>query len=248
MAWIEYHTALRDHWKVDRLATLLNKEYVYALGAISCLWLWVAEYAQNGDISRFSDVEIRKFCRCNDQNFSKNALKECGLLNEDDRINDWNKYGIRVLKSSRKRQKEYRKQLHNANVTVRPSNLSILSNLSNNDTASHEVYDYYSKTIKSGAKEDAIKNISKLLKTGISKDDLLSRIDAYKKQLIAKPTDFIIQANNFFGVKARYKDFEPIKIIEYLPPDKDCRACKGQGRLQNGEGKIIKCSCVKEKK
>ena len=111
-----------------------------------------------------------------------------------------------------------------------------------------EIYDYYAKQIKPGAKEDAIKSISKLLKS-VSKEDLIGRIDRYHAQLVKNPTEaqFYIQANNFFGKAARWKDFEPIKIVEYLPPDKDCKACKGQGKLQTGEGQIIKCKCVKEK-
>jgi len=114
-------------------------------------------------------------------------------------------------------------------------------------TPGQEIYNYYAKTIKAGASQDAIKSINKLLKTGFTKEDLIGRIDAYKKQLTAKPTDFIIQANNFFGEKARYKDFAPIKIVDYLPPDQNCKACKGIGKVQTGEGQLIMCKCVKEK-
>jgi hypothetical protein len=115
-----------------------------------------------------------------------------------------------------------------------------------------ETYSYYSKTIKPGAKEDAIKNISKLLKTGVSKDDLLGRIDAYKAQLLKDKTDtkFYIQANNFFGEKARWKDFEPKRKIEYNPADPNCKICKGTGHvyIQNtGETKICHCR-IKEGK
>ena len=114
-----------------------------------------------------------------------------------------------------------------------------------------EIYAYYAKTIKPGAKEDAIKNIAKLLKTGFSKDDLLGRVNAYAKQLAAagkQDRQYYIQANNFFGEKARFKDFESLKIVVYSQPKADCKACKGSGRLQNGEGQIQRCYCVKEAK
>jgi hypothetical protein len=111
-----------------------------------------------------------------------------------------------------------------------------------------EIYAHYSKPIKPGAKEDAIRSIGKLLKTGFTKEQLIGRIDAYKQVLLKKPTDYIIQANNFFGEKARYKDFEPIKVVEYLPPDPHCKLCKGLGKAQTGEGQVIRCGCVKEKK
>jgi len=89
------------------------------------------------------------------------------------------------------------------------------------------IYSYYSKTIKPGAEEDAIKNIAKLLKTGFSKEDLVGRIDAYKAKLVKDGTEerFFIQANNFFGKAARYKDFAP-KENKLKPADPNCPVCK----------------------
>jgi hypothetical protein len=117
-------------------------------------------------------------------------------------------------------------------------------NISKDKGPAAAIYDYYSKNIKAGAKEDAIKSIRKLLKTGISQEELLGRINAYKKQLIDKPTDFIIQANNFFGEKARYKDFEPVKVVEYKPADPNCKRCKGQGKyLIESTSEIKICEC-----
>ena len=118
------------------------------------------------------------------------------------------------------------------------------------DTAT-SIYNYYSKTIKPGAKEDAIKNISKLLKTGVSKDDLLGRIDAYKAQLLKDKTDtkFYIQANNFFGEKARYKDFAP-QESKLKAVDPNCPTCKGTGFVYNQSiSKNEFCRCrIKEGK
>ncbi|MCX5657818.1 MAG: hypothetical protein NTZ48_06305, partial [Candidatus Omnitrophica bacterium] len=121
-------------------------------------------------------------------------------------------------------------------------------NISKDKGSADEIYDYYAKTIKAGAKEDAIKSISKLLKAKITKEDLLGRINAYKVQLIAKPTDFIIQANNFFGEKARYKDFEPKKEAKFKPADKNCKLCKGTGFVYIPEisgNKICDCRKIK---
>jgi hypothetical protein len=249
MAWIEYHTALRDHWKIKRLATILEVDYLYALGAVSCLWLWVAEYSPNGDIKRFSDAEIRDAARCNLLKFSFEALKKCELINEKGKINDWNKHGLKLLVSTRKRVREYRERLRNGNVTDTPTNLTnhTIPTLPNNTPQA--IYDYYSKNIRTGAKEDAIKSIYKLLKTGFTQEDLLGRINAYKAYLDKNPTEprYYIQANNFFGKAARYKDFEPIKVIEYRPVDPNCKLCKGQGNVVNGEGQVLICSCRKEK-
>jgi len=106
-AWIEYHTALRDHWKIKRLAATLEVDYVSALGAVSCLWLWAAEYSPNGDLRRFTDDEIRFAARNTYIKFTKDTLYTCGLLTEGQFINDWGKHGLKLLKSKRKANREY---------------------------------------------------------------------------------------------------------------------------------------------
>jgi len=113
-----------------------------------------------------------------------------------------------------------------------------------------EIYSYYSKIIKPGAKEDAIRNITKLLKT-LTKEDLMGRIDAYKQDLMKKGTEerYYIQANNFFGRAARYKDFEPIKKIEYKLADPNCKVCKGLGKVMianTSEVKVCNCRILKD--
>lgn len=122
MAWIEYHTQLRDHWKIQRLADHLEVEYHHALGIVSCLWLWCVDYASDGDISRFSDSEIRRGVRTNLEKFCKNLLKNCELIDDKERINDWKKHGIKLLESNRLRQKKHRLQSRYGNVTVTPTN------------------------------------------------------------------------------------------------------------------------------
>lgn len=113
-----------------------------------------------------------------------------------------------------------------------------------------EIYNYYAKNIRNGASTDAIKNITNLLKAGATREELLGRINAYKAYLQKNPTEprFYIQANNFFGRAARYKDYEPLKLVTYMPPNKECKACGGSGKVQDGEGKILRCACVKEAK
>lgn len=110
-----------------------------------------------------------------------------------------------------------------------------------------EVYEVYKKEIKGGARVDAIKNIQKLLRAGIKKEDLLARIKAYKQYIVKnKKTDpeYFIQANNFFGKKERWKEFEPPKLN---PPRPDCKACKGHGWVfVQATGKEEICECRKK--
>ncbi len=118
MAWIEFHTELRDHWKIQRLANILEIEYAHALGIMGCLWLWVAIYSPKGDISRFSDDEIRDACRNKNINLTKDTLKKCSLITEKEIINDWDKHGIKLLVSKRKSMKKYRQRISHRDTTV----------------------------------------------------------------------------------------------------------------------------------
>lgn len=137
--------------------------------------------------------------------------------------------------------KEYKEKVINTNVNtnkdINKIDIFIIE---------EEIYNYYAKTIKAGAKQDAITNISKLLKMGITKENLIERINAYAKQLSLGKQDpqFYIQANNFFGERARYKDFEPVKEIQYQEANKDCKMCKGIGKyLIQATGQVKICEC-----
>lgn len=113
-----------------------------------------------------------------------------------------------------------------------------------NSTA-QEIYDYYAKTIKAGGKEDAIRSITRLPKEGLTKKDLLDRIDAYKASILKNNIDskYFIQANNFFGRQARYKDFEP-QESKFKEPDPDCKACQGTGFVYNQAKSVNNiCGC-----
>jgi DNA-binding transcriptional regulator YhcF (GntR family) len=69
-----------------------------------------------------------------------------------------------------------------------------------------KIYSYYSDKVRAGAKSDAVRNISKLLKEH-SEGELLSCIDRYSTNGMSKEAQYRIQANNFFGEKQRFKDY-----------------------------------------
>ena len=134
MAWIEFHEGLREHWKVQRLADALGGEYLYALGAISCLWLWCVQYAQDGELKAFTDAEIRLAARTKSEKFSKKTLIACELLNAKEQINDWRKHGIKLLESRRKRQREYMQRKRRVYGRVYEKSTSTIPNLTNINT------------------------------------------------------------------------------------------------------------------
>lgn len=96
MSWIESHQELRDHPKKDRLAELLwpdaqtDLSDYGAIGVVHCLWWWAADYAKDGDLSRYSNAQVAKGCRWyGDPATLMAALIEAGFIDSDRHIHDW---------------------------------------------------------------------------------------------------------------------------------------------------------------
>ena len=110
--WIEYHLTLREFWKVQRLADLLQIPYAHALGLVSCLWVWAAANQGDGNLARFSDQEIARAARWEGSvNGFRGYLVQSELLDKDGKVHRWDRYGTRVLGESRRKQQEYRDRL-----------------------------------------------------------------------------------------------------------------------------------------
>ena len=105
MAWMESHQTLRDHPKKDHLAELLFNGSVpndvadfAAAGLLHYLWYWALDYAQDGDLSKFSDRQVAKGCRYQgDATLLVQSLAQAGFIDPDRRIHDWNEYAGRLL-------------------------------------------------------------------------------------------------------------------------------------------------------
>ena len=116
MAWIEYHEALWDFWKVKRLALRLEISYPHALGLLSCLWLWAVRNAKTGVLKKFGNDELAAGARWSgtSQNdgvglFTKALLIECELLDQrTEKLHDWDLHGTRLLDAARQRVKKHR--------------------------------------------------------------------------------------------------------------------------------------------
>ena len=96
-------------------------------------------------------------------------------------------------------------------------------------TQSEAVYSSYPRKAD---KNNSIKSIVKLLKTGIEKESLLRAIENYKAQIEQKGTgrDYVIQSNNFFGKAARYKEFiEMTEQKEVSPIERAMQRVKERG-------------------
>jgi hypothetical protein len=111
--WIPSHQSLRNHPKKDRLAELLfngttpNDVADYAAaGVLHYLWYWALDYAQDGDLTRFTDRQIAKGCRWEgDPRTLLSGLTQSGFVDDDRHIHDWHEYAGKLLEQ-RERDKQ----------------------------------------------------------------------------------------------------------------------------------------------
>jgi hypothetical protein len=120
-AWIESHQTLRDHPRKDHLAELLFAGTVQndvadyaAIGLLHELWWWALDYAQDGDLSHFTDRQIARACRYDGSpKVLIDALTESGFVDEQRRIHDWHDYAGKFMERrerNRERMREARQQ------------------------------------------------------------------------------------------------------------------------------------------
>ncbi|HWP59479.1 MAG TPA: hypothetical protein VNL14_16425 [Candidatus Acidoferrales bacterium] len=60
MAWIESHQSLKEHPKLYKLMELTKMSRPEAIGYLHMLWWWAIDYAQDGDLSNFSKLQIAR--------------------------------------------------------------------------------------------------------------------------------------------------------------------------------------------
>ena len=58
MAYVEAHASLKDHPKTKKVARLLDIPKVQVVGHMLCLWWWCQDYAQDGNLSKYSPEDI----------------------------------------------------------------------------------------------------------------------------------------------------------------------------------------------
>jgi len=103
MSWIESHQSLTNHPKLLKLSSLTGYDLDKCIAKLHRLWWWALDYAEDGDLRRFTPEEIGLGIQISDANDAKRFY--AGLIGSDfiDEktlyIHDWLDYAGRYLKS-----------------------------------------------------------------------------------------------------------------------------------------------------
>jgi len=124
LSWLEAHQSLRDHPKRDRLSELLfvgtvpdDVADLASIGVLLNLWWWAIDYARDGDLSKFSDLQVAKGCGyAGDPVLLVQALTDAGFIDKKPRrIHDWDEYGGTLI-ARRQRDAERKREVRKSAV------------------------------------------------------------------------------------------------------------------------------------
>lgn len=110
---------MRDHPKTRKLARLLSVHRSQAIGHMMMVWWWALEYAQDGDLGRYSNDEIADAADWpGDPDLFVTSAVECGpdgadgFFNANLTIHNWDQYAGRLIDrrtSEAERKRNYRR-------------------------------------------------------------------------------------------------------------------------------------------
>jgi hypothetical protein len=119
VAWIESHQTLAKHPKTKRFARAAGISIPEAIGHLHLLWWWALDYAQDGNLSKYTEEDIADASIWNGvPNVFVDSLIKAGFIDNDDGqmcLHDWYDYAEklierheRVREQTRDRVKKYR--------------------------------------------------------------------------------------------------------------------------------------------
>ena len=94
MAWIKSYQSLERHPKLLELMTSLGVNQSEAIGLLHRFWWWCVDYAEDGDLTRFSNEQVAGMLGLsNDKPFIE-TMVNCGFIERKPylRIHDWTDY------------------------------------------------------------------------------------------------------------------------------------------------------------
>lgn len=122
MAWIESHQTIERHRKTKKLMRLMEWDLDTTIGKLHRFWWWCVDYAEDGDLRKFSDDDIGESVALNGEPASKfvEAMVASCWIDRDPhfRVHDWWDYVGPWLRSRYKRSPEKWETVRNGYVTT----------------------------------------------------------------------------------------------------------------------------------
>ena len=106
---------MAKHPKLGILSRELGVSRAESRGIVVGLWLWAATYAPDGDLSDFDPADIADGCDyTGDKNLIEALIESKWVDRETQVIHDWEKHGLKLLKSNQERQQRFRDRVERA--------------------------------------------------------------------------------------------------------------------------------------
>lgn len=107
MAYIESHQNLERHPKLADLMARMGWDKLSTIGALHCFWYWCVDYAESGDLRKYSDATLGDVVALNGSSAKLfvESMVAAGWLDRDPyfRVHDWWDYIGPWLRSKYKR-------------------------------------------------------------------------------------------------------------------------------------------------
>jgi len=110
MAWIESHQSLAQHPKTRRLARALEVSLPTAIGHLHLLWWWTLDYAEDGELVRYTPEDIADACQWEGDAITLwEGLISSGFVDANEGkgcVHDWDDYAGKLVER-RRRNRDY---------------------------------------------------------------------------------------------------------------------------------------------
>ncbi len=90
MAWIKSDVELENHPKLFKLISLTGWNKYEAIGRLHCFWYWTLKYAESGDLSKYTNLDLSQALGLPKESLIIDSLISAGFLDvEPLRVHDW---------------------------------------------------------------------------------------------------------------------------------------------------------------
>jgi hypothetical protein len=133
MTWIPVHDTVWTHPRTLQLAELLNIPPILAAAHCIKLWHWTIAHEEDGDLSHITDTTLAIAAGWTGKPQAlSHALREAGLISNDGKIHNWDKYVGPLLDQRQKnRERQTRFRLKQANSPTVTRDIPVTSPLAN---------------------------------------------------------------------------------------------------------------------